>query len=213
MSLKPRLSIGAILVGLDLAGTALFAVQGAAVAIAAHLDLLGVLVFSFLSSAGGGILRDVIIGAVPPAGIRNWRYLATALVAGSTAFLLHRMAPPLPALALATLDAAGLAFYSTAGALKALEFGLHPLPAVLMAGLTGVGGGVIRDVLRMEVPVVLRADFYASAAIIGGTVTVLVLRSRASSSGGTKLAMWCGIVTCFTLRMLAVAYHWHLPSF
>jgi uncharacterized membrane protein YeiH len=91
--------------------------------------------------------------------------------------------------------------------MKALEFGLHPLPAILMAGISGVGGGVVRDVLMMRVPSVLTSDFYASASLIGGTVTILALKTKMP----TRTATWCGIVVCFVLRMMAVYFHWHLP--
>jgi uncharacterized membrane protein YeiH len=207
MSEATRATLNRFLITLDLLGTAFFAAEGASVGIQAHLDLLGVLVFSYLSSAGGGILRDLLIGDSPPAAIKNWRYPATSIVAGTAAFAFHTIAPNINPLVATTLDGAGHAFYSIAGAMKALEFGLHPLPAILMAGISGVGGGVIRDVLMMRVPTVLTSDFYASASLIGGTVTILALRTKMP----TRAATWCGIVVCFVLRMMAVYFHWHLP--
>jgi uncharacterized membrane protein YeiH len=207
MSVAARGALDKFLLGLDLMGTAFFAAEGASVGIQAHLDLLGVLVFAFLSSAGGGIIRDLLIGDTPPAAIKNWRYPATSIVTGSLVFVFHKVDTRINPLVATTLDGAGHAFYSIAGAVKALEFGLHPFPAILMAGVTGAGGGVIRDVLMMRVPYVLTSDFYASASLIGGAVTILALRAKMP----TRNATWCGIVVCFVLRMMAVYFHWHLP--
>jgi uncharacterized membrane protein YeiH len=206
VSLQKR-ALDKFLLGLDLMGTALFAIEGASVGIEAHLDLLGVLVFAFLSSVGGGIVRDLLIGDSPPAAIKNWRYPAASIVAGTVAFVFHKVVTGINPLVATALDGVGLAFYSIAGAVKALEFGLHPLLAILMAGVTGVGGGVIRDVLMMRVPHVLTIDFYASAALIGGTVTILAMRRKMATRNATR----CGIVLCFVLRMMAVYFHWHLP--
>ena len=116
MKLPIRVNLDKLLLVLDLTGTALFAVEGASVGIKAHLDLLGVLVFAFLPAAGGGIIRDLLIGAHPPAAIKNWRYLATAIAAGGASFALHRFSPGLNPWVITTLDTAGRAFYSVAGA-------------------------------------------------------------------------------------------------
>ena len=198
-----------LLLALDLAGTAFFSAGGAAAAIAAHLDLFGVLVFSFVASSGGGVIRDLLIGGVPPAAIRDWRYLAVSLAAGGAAFAMHGLHLEPNFWVVAVLDAAGLAFYSVAGALKTIEFGLNPLAAVIMAAITGVGGGVLRDLMLAQVPLVLRVDFLATAAMLGATVAVVLLRAGKSS----RLSSFLGVLTCFVLRMLAVALHWHLPHF
>ena len=191
----------------DLLGTALFAAEGAAAGTAARLDLLGVLVLGFVTAVGGGILRDLLIGATPPSAIRDWRYPAISLVTAAGMFLLH---PPVAeyALWLTPLDAAALSLFAVAGATKALEFGIHPLVAVLMGGITGVGGGTVRDLLTLQVPVVLRADVYASAALLGGLVSVVALRLGVRAAWASA----AGATACFGLRMLAVRFHWHLPG-
>jgi uncharacterized membrane protein YeiH len=196
-----------LLLALDLIGTALFAAEGATAAAQVHLDLLGVLVLSFVTALGGGILRDLLIGAVPPSSIRDWRYPATALAAGAAMFALHASINGMNARVLTTLDAAGLALFAVAGAEKALQYGLHPLLATMMGGITGVGGGTIRDMLLAQVPTVLRADVYASAALLGAALTVILLRARVPPAA----ASIAGIVACFSLRMLAVTHHWNLP--
>ena len=197
-----------LLLGIDLIGTALFAAEGASKAAGAHLDLLGVLVLGFVAALAGGIVRDLLIGATPPSAIRDWRYAATALVTGALMFGLHTSTAGMNVWVLTTLDAAGLAFFAVAGAGKALEFGIHPLLATMMGGITGVGGGTVQDLLLNRVPTVLRADVYASAALLGAAVTVVLLRSRRVPGA---VASGVGIAVCFAVRMLAVAEHWNLP--
>jgi uncharacterized membrane protein YeiH len=196
-----------LLVALDLIGTALFATEGAATAMASHLDLLGILVISFLTALGGGIVRDLLLGATPPNSIRDWRYAAVALASGMSTFALHPSASAMGNEWLVAMDAAGLSLFAVAGATKALKFEIHPLLAVMMGGITGVGGGTLRDVLINKVPIVLRADVYATAALLGAAVVVVLLRL------GVKpiVANICGIVACFVLRMVAVQHHWNLP--
>src|SRR5690606_6228378 len=124
------------------------------------LDLFGVLVVAFAASTFGGISRDVLIGSTPPAAFQDWRYLAVAMAAGLVAFYwtagVKRLRNPVR-----MLDAVGLAFFAVAGTEKALAFGLSPVMAALMGMLTGIGGGMARDILLAEVPVVLRAELYA----------------------------------------------------
>lgn len=196
-----------LLLVVDLLGTYVFAVEGAMTAIRANLDLLGLLVLSFATALGGGIIRDMLIGAVPPNSIRDWRYGATALAGGGTVFFFYQFFQSVPQPLMITLDAAGLALFAVAGAEKALEFGINPLIAVLMGGLTGVGGGTIRDVLLAQVPAVLRTDVYAAAALAGAVVVVVGIRLRLHRG----FVMTLGAVACFVLRMVAVGQHWNLP--
>jgi uncharacterized membrane protein YeiH len=196
-----------LVIGLDLAGTFLFAAQGAALAIAAKLDLLGVAVVAFASALGGGMFRDVLIGETPPAALRDWRYAATALAAGVVVFCAYRELARAPANALLVLDAGGLALFSIAGARKALDYGLNPLASILMAGLTGSGGGVVRDVLLNRVPAVLRTDFYATAALAGAAI--MIAGRRAGLSPGPAAAL--GVASCFSLRLAGATFGWHLP--
>lgn len=191
---------------LDLCGTFAFALSGAMAGIRRRLDVFGVLVLSFAASTFGGIGRDLLIGAVPPAALVDWRYLAVSLLAGLIAFfwspLIQKLRNPVR-----MLDAVGLAFFAVAGAEKALGFGLSPLMAALLGMLTGIGGGVARDVLLAEVPAVLRSDLYAVAALAGATIVV----------GGSMLnlpiivAALGGGLVCFGLRMAAIRRGWQLP--
>jgi uncharacterized membrane protein YeiH len=197
-----------LIVAADLAGTFLFGVEGALAAIAGALDLLGVLVLSFATALGGGIIRDLLIGASPPSALRDWRYAAIALAAGGLAFFGHAAARQLPGAVLIGLDAAALALFAVAGAEKALAYGLHPLIAVLMGAITAVGGGTMRDMLLAHVPAVLRVDIYATAALAGAAVVVLGRTARLSP----RLAALAGGMVCFLLRVAAVWQHWHLPT-
>lgn len=197
-----------LLLAIDLVGTAVFAAEGASTAVQARLDLLGMLVLAFVTALGGGIVRDLLIGDVPPGAIRNWKYAATALASGAAVFLLHAYFAGMNPWLVVTLDAAGLSLFAVAGATKALEFKLHPLLATMMGGITGVGGGTIRDLLIGQVPKVLRSDVYAAAALFGAAVAILCLKLRMNA----VVANCCGIVSCFALRMLAVYYHWNLPG-
>lgn len=191
---------------LDLCGTFAFALSGAMAGIRRRLDVFGVLVLSFAASTFGGIGRDLLIGAVPPAALVDWRYLAVSLLAGLIAFfwspLIQKLRNPVR-----MLDAVGLAFFAVAGAEKALGFGLSPLMAALLGMLTGIGGGVARDVLLAEVPAVLRSDLYAVAALAGAAIVV----------GGSMLnlpiivAALGGGLVCFGLRMAAIRRGWQLP--
>ena len=198
--------LGTFLVALDLGGTFVFALSGAAVGVRHRLDLFGVLVLSFAAANAGGIARDVLIGATPPAAIDDWRYLAVSLVAGVLTFYWYPVSDRLRSPVL-VLDAAGLALFAVSGALKALAFQLGPVAAVLLGVMTGIGGGMLRDVLVSEVPAVLRSELYAIAALAGAAVVVLGhvlgLPSPASALAGAVL--------CFGLRITAIRRGWRLP--
>jgi uncharacterized membrane protein YeiH len=197
-----------LLLILDLVGTFVFAMEGASAAVQHELDLLGLIVLAFATALGGGIVRDVLIGSIPPNSVRDWRYPATALFAAIVVFAGHPAVGRIPFWLLTTLDAAGLGFFAIAGAAKALDFGIHPLLAILLGGVTGVGGGTIRDLFLAQVPAVLRTDIYAAAALLGATVLVVGLKLKLRPAMASTL----GIVLCFSLRMVAVHEHWNLPK-
>jgi len=197
-----------LLLVLDLLGTFLFAMEGASTAVQHELDLLGLMVLAFATALGGGIVRDLLIGSVPPNSIKDWRYPATAFTAAAVVFAGHTAVGHIPFWLLITLDAAGLGFFAIAGAAKALDFGIHPLLAILLGGVTGVGGGTIRDIFLAQVPGVLRTDIYAAAALLGATILVVGLQLKLRPA----IASTLGIVACFTLRMVAVHQHWNLPK-
>src|SRR5246127_1776535 len=160
MTSQLLLSTATLLFTLDLIGTFVFALSGAASGVKHRLDVFGVGVLAFVAGNAGGVTRDLLIGAVPPAAINDWRYIAVSLAAGAVTFVWYPNVRRLRPVVL-LLDAAGLGLFAVAGAEKALAFGLNPFVAALLGMLTGIGGGVLRDLLVNEIPVVLRADLYA----------------------------------------------------
>lgn len=197
-----------LLAAVDLAGTYLFAVEGAIAAIHGNLDFLGMVVLAFVTAVGGGIIRDLLIGAIPPGAIRDWRYTAIAMAGAASAFFFHQVVQEIPIMLMLTLDAAGLALFAIAGAGKALDYELHPVMAIVMGGITGVGGGTLRDLLLAQVPTVLRADVYATAALLGAAILVVGLRLNLPR---VAVGVAAGSA-CFLLRMAAVVFHWNLPK-
>jgi uncharacterized membrane protein YeiH len=196
-----------LLLVLDLIGTFVFALSGATAGVKSRLDLFGVLGLSYAAGNAGGITRDLLIGAVPPAAISDWRYLAVSLLAGIVTFwrpsIINRLRSPV-----LLFDAAGLGLFAVAGTQKALAFGLTPVMAALLGMLTGIGGGMTRDVLLAEIPTVLRADLYAVAALAGAAVVVIGAALRLPSTTAVTIA---GAVLCFGLRFVAIRRGWHLP--
>jgi uncharacterized membrane protein YeiH len=190
---------------LDLVGTFVFALSGAIAAVRHRLDVFGILVVSFAAANCGGIGRDLLLGAVPPAGIADWRYVAVSVFAGLMVFYWTPTA--FLGKPLLIFDGAGLALFAVAGSLKAVQYGAPPLAAILLGMLTGIGGGIARDILVNEIPTVLLADLSAVAALAGAAVVV----------GGTMLKLPSGLVTavglvlCFGLRLIAIQRGWHLP--
>jgi len=205
--MRLRQAADGLVAALDVAGTALFAVEGAGRAMQGGLDLFGVLVLAFATALGGGVIRDVLLGDTPPAALRDGRLPALAFAAGALAFLLHGPAAMLPAPLLVWLDAAGLAVFAVAGAAKALGRGLGPLVAVLLGTITGCGGGTVRDVLLAQVPAILRVDVYATAALLGAAVFVAATRLGLPRPAAALL----GAAACLALRMAAVTWRWSLP--
>lgn len=196
-----------LLLALDIAGTFLFAVEGADAAIRGGLDLLGLLVLAFSTALAGGVVRDLLIGALPPEAIRNWLYAATAFSAALLTFFFYGMVESFPPRSLMVLDAAGLALFAVAGTGKALDCRIHPFMAVLLGTITGVGGGTVRDLFLAQVPRVLRSDIYATAALAGSAVLVLLRRAGAPPAA----AALAGGLACFLLRVVAATLHWNLP--
>src|SRR5512146_690438 len=167
-----QIVVNKLLVGFDLGGTFVFALSGATAGVKHRLDLFGVLVLSFAAGNSGGIARAVMIGAVPPAAISDWRYIAVSMLAGLITFYWYRIINRLSSPVL-VFDAAGLALFAVSGAGKALAFHAGPVAAILLGMLTGVGGGMMRDVLVSEIPTILRTELYAVAALIGAAVVVM----------------------------------------
>jgi len=187
---------------LDLIGTFVFALSGGAAGVKERLDLFGVLVLSFAAASAGGIMRDLLIGAVPPAAISDWRYLAVSLLAGLIMFFWYPISERLRTLRnhVLVFDAGGLALFAVVGTQNALGFRLNPVMAALLGVLTGIGGGMLRDVLVAQVPMVLRAELYAVAAL-AGAVVVVVGHELNLPAAATAIA---GAVLCSGIRFIAI---------
>ena len=195
-----------LLLVLDLVGTFVFAISGATAGVTRRLDVFGVLVLSFVAGNFGGIIRDVLIGSVPPAAVNDWRYLAVSLLAGAITFYWYSAVDRLRSPVL-MFDAAGLALFAVSGAQKALAFGLNPVMAALLGMMTGIGGGMARDVLLADIPTVLRADLYAIAALAGAAVVVIGHLLHLPPTATTM----AGALLCFGLRLMAIRHGWRLP--
>jgi uncharacterized membrane protein YeiH len=195
-----------LLFAADIAGTLVFAVEGAMAAVNGNLDLIGIMALAFCTALGGGIIRDTLLGALPPAALRDWRYPTIALSAAVLVFFLHEYVRAVP-MAIQVLDAAGLAIFAVAGTEKAMQYKMSPLVAVLLGTITGVGGGTVRDVLLNQVPTVLRYEVYASAALVGASCMVIATKIHFPA----KLAASLGATTCFVLRVVSVWHHWNVP--
>lgn len=191
---------------LDIVGTIVFALSGALLAVRKDLDIFGVVVLSVAAGLGGGMLRDVLLDAAPPVAIDNELYMLVAIGAGVLGFLFHPRIGRLNQ-SVRLLDALGLGVFAVVGSMKTLDAGLGPVSAVLLGVLTGVGGGIIRDLLGGEIPLVLRRDIYAFAALIGATACVVILETGL----GTELATGVGIGSTLIIRVLAIRYGWQAP--
>jgi uncharacterized membrane protein YeiH len=195
-----------LLVAFDLGGTFVFALSGATAGVKHRLDLFGVPVLAFAAGNSGGITRDAMIGAVPLAAISDWRYVAVSILAGLITFFWYRIINWLSSPVL-VFDAAGLALFAVAGAGKALAFHASPVAAMLLGMLTGIGGGMARDVLVREIPTVLRTELYAVAALVGAAVVVIGRMLHLPSFE----AATAGAILCFGLRFMAMRRGWQLP--
>jgi len=198
--------ISTLVLVLDLCGTFVFALSGAVAGIKHQLDIFGVLVLSFVAANFGGIMRDLLIGAVPPPGIADWRYIGVSVAAGLAMFRWGWLIARLKS-SVQILDAGGLALFAVSGAQKASEFHLGPVTSVLLGMLTGIGGGMVRDVLAAEVPSVLRGDIYAVAALAGAAVVVAGRLLHLPSTPVTIV----GAALCFGLRLVSIRRGWELP--
>ncbi|MCC8402801.1 trimeric intracellular cation channel family protein [Paraburkholderia sp. MMS20-SJTN17] len=193
---------------LDLIGTFVFAISGAVAARQRRLDLFGIVVIAFMVACGGGIVRDVCIGAIPPAGLSNWRYLATALAASAVTILAYPQVRRLRQPVL-FFDAIGLGLFAVSGAQKTLAYGHNAELAIVLGIVSAVGGGVMRDVVLSRVPAILEREIYASAALLGAAVQV-----GFSYAGWTDWwTPWAATLACVMMRLASLRYHWRLPVF
>jgi len=191
---------------LDLIGTFVFAISGAMLGARQGMDLFGVLVLAFVTAVFGGILRDLLIGAVPPAAVGSWYYLALAVTAGLLTFWSHELLSRLQQPVL-FFDAAGLGIFAVAGTQKALDYGVNWPMAAVLGMISGIGGGMLRDLLAAQSPIVLRSDIYAVAALAAGLV---VVAGSYLGLPATFVAL-AGAALCVFLRMMALYRGWKLP--
>ncbi len=201
-----------VLDAVDLAATFVLAVECALTAVQADFDLFGILVLSFVGSVGGAVIRDLLLGEHPPAPFRDWRYAALALAATTVVLVASLVLGPVgnftPPLLVDIFEGGGLALAAVAGARKCLDYRLNSASVVIIATVNGCGGGMLRDVLLARVPKVLHEDFYATAAIAGATlIVVLVRRFRVRQD----MAGAAGALAIFALRAAALVGAWRLP--
>ncbi len=195
-----------LILALNLAGTFVFGLSGGLAGIRTRLDVFGVVVLAVAVGMAGGIVRDLLIGR-PPETFRDWRYLAAAAGAGLVTFLaprsVERSQRPID-----VLDAGGLALFCAAGAATALDFEVPPLQAVVLGAITGIGGGMLRDILVNEVPSVLRGGLYAVPALLGATIVVI------ASEAGSKSTLYplLGMAICFAVRLYGLHRDVNLPG-
>lgn len=192
---------------LDLVGVFVFALSGGLVAVKKRFDLFGVLVLAGAAALGGGVMRDVLIGHLPPVGISDWRLLTSALVAGLVTFAFHPGVERISRF-VRVLDAAGLAVFAVGGSLKALGAGMDPLTSVFVGGITAVGGGIVRDLLAGQVPEVLRREMYALPALLGSGLVVAAHHFDVIS----PVVIWGCVALVFGVRMVAVVLDVHAPK-
>ena len=196
------------LLALDLLGVFVFALSGGLTAVRKGFDILSVLMLASAAGLGGGILRDVLIGAVPPVGVSDWRLLTAACAAGLITFFFHPRVSRIER-AVLLLDAAGLGLFAVAGTLKALQLGTTPLTAVIVGVLTGVGGGVLRDLLAGDPPrLIVEREWYATPALLG----VSAYASAWSADVVNPAVTWGCVAVITVLRILGLTRGWQVPA-
>ena len=192
---------------LDLIGTAAFAASGAWVGVRKQMDLFGVLVLGAVTAVGGGTLRDLLLGDIPPFSLKDETYIYIAIVVSLIVFA-NRVKFKTFEKPLLYFDAIGLGTFVVIGTTKALDFQLGLLGAVLMGVMTGTAGGVIRDLFANQVPLIFRREIYASACVAG---SILLVALEAVGTGRPAAALLAA-GTVITVRLLAIHYDWALPK-
>ena len=197
-----------LLTAVDLTATFVFAMEGAIAATYYDVDVFGVIVLGFSTALVGGIIRDVLIGCTPPASLRSPTYPVVAFAGAGLVLILDRAVDDIPLVLLQVTDALGLSLFAVAGAMKALDYGIRSLVAALLGAVSAVGGGVVRDMMLNIVPIVLRTEVYAIAALAGAAATVFAVRYVRA---GRAAAMTAGFLVCLVVRLVAVWQGWSLP--
>lgn len=195
-----------LFVFVDLLGTFAFAVSGALAAEQKRLDLFGLFTISYMTACGGGIVRDLCLGSLPPVGISDWRYLATSVIATVMAIwtrpIIDNLKHPV-----AIFDSLGLGFFAAFGAHKALVLSQNVEVAIILGAVTAVGGGALRDLSLNRVPIIMQKEIYAMAALVGGSIQVLgqLMEWKITATP------WFAVSICLIIRLLALRYSWSLP--
>ncbi|MFF0815971.1 trimeric intracellular cation channel family protein [Rhodococcus sp. NPDC003318] len=192
---------------LELVGVVAFAASGALVAVTKRLDFFGVALIGVFTAIGGGVLRDVLLGITPPTSLNTWRYFTTALVTSVVVFFAHAAVRRLRREIL-VLDAVGMGLFASSGATIALDVGASSQAAMLIGATTAIGGGVLRDILVNELPLLLHRDLYAIPALVGSTVVV----ACAAAGLGANTGLLVGTISASVLRLLALWRKWNLPG-
>lgn len=195
-----------LLYALDLVGTAAFAASGALAGIRRKMDLFGVMVLGLVTAIGGGTLRDLLLGDNPPFCFKNETYLYLAVAVSLLTFALYRHMNSMRQ-SLLFFDAIGLGTFVVIGTEKALYFKLGLLGAVMMGVITATAGGITRDVLANQIPLILRKEIYASACLTGSILLVLLVHAGTDRS----LALLIAAATVIAVRLLAIRFNWALP--
>jgi uncharacterized membrane protein YeiH len=196
-----------LLIVLELTGTFVFGLNGALTAMdAEELDLVGVVVLGAITALGGGIIRDILIGALPPATFQDWRYLAVALGSAVAAFVTHRFLTRVLR-SINLIDAAGLSLFCVTGTAVAYGHGLGPFQSTILGAITGVGGGTVRDIIIRRVPTVLTSGLYAVPALVGAAITAVALNYRFYNTGVSLVAA----LVCFAIRVAGLRYNLNMP--
>ena len=195
-----------VTLALNLMGTVAFGLSGGILAVKKQMDLFGVLVLSVATGLGGGITRDLILGHTPPATVTDWRYLTAAALAGILVFVWYNRIANHGTF-ITTFDALGLSIFTVTGTTIALNAGLGPIPAALLGMLTGVGGGVLRDIMAAEVPLIFRSEIYAVSSLAGAVIIIIAIQTGFAAIPAEIIAA----ATTFTLRMVSFVRGWRIP--
>ncbi len=194
---------------IDLFGTAVFAISGVLLAGRLKMDPFGVIVLASVTAIGGGTIRDMALGATPVFWVKDTLYIGIILITCLLTIIVVRKPKRLAWWVLPVCDAIGLAVFVGIGVDKALQHQSSPMIAVIMGVITGCGGGIIRDVLAREIPMILRSEIYATACIVGGVIQTIALEADMNKNS----ALLAGILSTLIIRLGAIKWHLSLPTF
>ena len=192
---------------LDLTGTAAFAISGAIAGVRKDSDIYGVIVLGCVTAVGGGTLRDILVGRIPPFIFQDYNYLTLSILASITVFFFHKFFEQRYDILL-IMDALGLGVFTIIGLSIGLDYKIGYLGAIMMGVMTGTAGGMIRDVLLGEIPLVLQKTVYASACLAGGILFIILFKIGLDKN----INLFISATTVFVIRMLAIKLNWNLPK-